>query len=78
MENDRQLTDLRTQAENALANYERCKDAPAEVLILNEPKFRTTLESIAREIRMPRSIHASHVSDNNPCHRRILGRLTRK
>lgn len=63
METDSQLAQLRTAAENAIATYERCKDAPAEVLILNEPKARATLESIARQIRLLKSIHESHVSD---------------
>ncbi len=60
---DMRLAELRTQAETALATYERCKDAPAEVLIVNEPKVHATLESIAREIRRLKSIHASSVSD---------------
>jgi len=63
VENDPQLAELRTQAENALATYARCKDAPAEVLILNEPKVRATLESIARELRLLQSVHASYVAD---------------
>ncbi|MGI8740201.1 MAG: hypothetical protein ACR2KU_11445 [Gammaproteobacteria bacterium] len=63
MEIDNNLVELRTAAENALATYERSKDAPYEIECRTESKVRATLESIASELRRFKAIHESWVAD---------------